>query len=122
MMRFLFLVLLCHYSLALLAQQDSLDFYLKGAEQAHKQGNTQVALTGYLRVAFVQENVKDEKNLPNTYETIAKLYQNKQIYQKSLDYCLKSYKIRQNQNNKIQLLHTLQQLGMSYYLVNNFIT
>ncbi len=120
MVRVQILFFLLFFPLLAFAQKDSLTYYAKLAEQEKSKGNYQQALNSYFRVAFIQENANDEANLAATYESIANLYQNKQVYQKSLDYYLNAYKIRQKQNNPpAMLVRNLQQVGMGYYLVNN---
>jgi tetratricopeptide (TPR) repeat protein len=118
-MRFLCTILLFLFASTAFAQKDSLLHYIKLAEQEKNKGNLPQALNSYLRVAFIQENINDEINLASTYEAIAGLYQNRQIYQKSLDYYQNAHKIRQKQNNPAVLVRSLQQVGMSHYLVNN---
>jgi tetratricopeptide (TPR) repeat protein len=118
-MRFLYFIFLFLFAYTAFAQKDSLQHYVKLAEQEKNKGNLQQALNSYLRVAFIQENINDETNLANTYESIAGLYQNRQVYQKSLDYYQNAHKIRQKQNNSATLVRSFQQVGMGYYLVNN---
>ena len=118
-MRFTLFTILFFISTTLFAQKDSVDFYVKAAETENRNGNYKQALTNYLKVAFIQENNQDDKNLVSTYEAIGGLYQKKQIFQKSLDYFLNAYQIRKKQNNSTELIRSLQQVGMGYYLVNN---
>lgn len=118
-MRFTLFTILFFISTTIFAQKDSIDFYVKAAETENRKGNHNQALTNYLRVAFMQENVKDEKNLVTTYQAIGALYQGKQVYQKSLDYYLNAHQIRKKQNNPTEFIRSLQQVGMGYYLVNN---
>jgi tetratricopeptide (TPR) repeat protein len=118
-MRFTLFTILFFTSLSIFAQKDSLNFYVKAAETENRNGNYKQALTNYLKVAFIQENAQDDKNLVSTYEAIGSLYQKKQIFQKSLDYFLNAYQIHKKLNASSEFIRSLQQVGMGYYLVNN---
>ena len=122
-MRLILSVLFSFIFFVAFAQKDSLTFYLKNAVQENKKGNYENALNNYLKVAFIQENNDKTDELPPTYDAIANLYQNRQIHQKALDYFLSAYQIRQKQSNSVvspaTILRNLQEIGMSYYLLND---
>jgi serine phosphatase RsbU (regulator of sigma subunit)/tetratricopeptide (TPR) repeat protein len=109
-------------ALAAQAQQDSTAWYQQAATWAQRQGQPQQALQHYLKVAFWQENAKDELSLANTYQAIGQLYQAQQVPQKALDYWRKAHQLRQKLGAGLPYaarLASLRDVGLGYWLVQD---